>query len=168
MLQPRSQLFLPGMCHVQKIIRLVKGVASPRSVKARYVQNSKAMHGVRSVTAHHMQNSTSTHGVSAAELLVLTVKALDSARALRQTARILARRWTMNMGAKAAETSRVERPAAAMCLFTLPCRAPIVPNPRISSRCLHALMHILAVTFVEQGVNSFLGDTTSHTTSNLC
>ena len=48
------------------------------------------------------------------------MNALDSARALRQTARILARRWTTNMGAVAAETSRVERPAAAMCLLTLP------------------------------------------------
>lgn len=91
------------------------------------------------------------------------MKALDSARALRQTARILARRWTMNMGAKAAESSRVERPAAAMCLFTLPCRAPIVPKPRISSRCLHASVHMLAATFTEEGVNSFLsfGGTTS-------
>ncbi len=174
------------MCHIQNTVRLGKGVTCQSAVKAHYVQNSKAM-----------------HGVSAAESLVLTVKALDSARALRQTARILARRWTINMGAKAAESSRVERPAAAICLFTLPCKAPIVPKPRISSRCLHApaificififplictyslgcgascdssdtlagkhrcmwcaTVYMLAAMFTDEGVSSFLGlvDTTS-------
>ena len=62
---------------------------------------------------------------------------LDSARARKHTAMILARRRTTNMGGVAMDTSRVDRPAAAMWRFTLPCSAPIVPRPRISSRCLH-------------------------------
>ena len=71
-----------------------------------------------------------------------TMKALDSARARKQTAMIFAKRRTTNMGGVAMDTSSVDRPAAAMCRFTLPCRAPMVPKPRISSRCLQQLQHV--------------------------